>query len=254
MSNKKFTVLFVLQVMFFIMSVGAQHATINNSYKIDLAGNWFFNVDSLDAGVTERWFAKKLTGHITLPGSMTTNNKGNDITLNTPWTGQIVDSSYFFKPEYAQYRQPGKIKVPFWLQPVKYYKGAAWYQKTIMIPANWQGKTTELFIERSHWETTVWIDDKEIGMQNSLATAHVFQLGKTLSPGLHRLTIRIDNRVKDFDVGKNSHSISDHTQTNWNGMIGQLYIKTRPELYISDVQLYPLETALNIMSRCSTME
>ena len=239
MSNKKFTALFSLQVIFFIMFVGAQHATINNNYKIDLAGNWFFNVDSLDAGVTERWFAKKLTGHISLPGSMTTNNKGNDITLNTPWTGQIVDSSYFFKPEYAQYRQPGKIKVPFWLQPVKYYKGAAWYQKTIMIPANWQGKTTELFIERSHWETTVWIDDKEIGMQNSLATAHVFQLGKTLSPGLHRLSIRVDNRVKDFDVGKNSHSISDHTQTNWNGMIGQLYIKTRPEIYISDVQLYP---------------
>ena len=110
MSNKKFTALFALQFIFFTMSVGAQPSTINNSYKINLAGRWFFNVDSLDAGVTERWFGKKLTGHITLPGSMTTNNKGNDITLNTPWTGQIVDSSYFFKPQYAQYRQPGKIK------------------------------------------------------------------------------------------------------------------------------------------------
>lgn len=239
MSNTRFTALFVLQGIFFLMSAGAQQATINNGYKIDLAGKWFFNVDSLDAGIREQWFDKKLTGHITLPGSMTTNNKGNDITLNTPWTGQIVDSTWFFNPEYAQYRQPGKIKIPFWLQPVKYYKGAAWYQKTIIIPANWRGKPAELFIGRSHWETTVWIDDKEIGMQNSLGTAHVFQLGNTLSPGMHRLTIRVDNRVKDFNVGQNSHSISDHTQSNWNGMIGQLYIEVRPELYISDVQLYP---------------
>ena len=221
------------------MSAEAQQSTIKDVDKIDLAGNWFFEVDSLDKGITEEWFAKKLTGQITLPGSMTTNNKGDDITLSTPWTGQIVDSSWFLKPEYAPYRQPGNIKISFWLQPVKYYKGAAWYQKTIIIPANWQRKNAELFIERSHWETTVWLDDKEIGMQNSLSTAHRFQLGKQLSPGVHRLTIRVDNRVKDFNVGQNSHSISDHTQSNWNGMIGQMYLKTRPEIYISNVQLYP---------------
>jgi hypothetical protein len=28
--------------------------------------------------------------------------------------GQIVDSSYFKDPEYAIYRQPGNMKIPFW--------------------------------------------------------------------------------------------------------------------------------------------
>ena len=180
-----------------------------------------------------------LSGQILLPGSLTTNGKGNDITVNTPWTGGIVDSSWFKSPQYAQYRVPGNIKVPFWLQPVKYYKGAAWYQKTVNIPASWNGKYVELYIERSHWETTVWVDNKEIGMQNSLAAAHVFDLSKVLTAGHHQITIRVDNRVKEFNVGENSHSISDHTQSNWNGMIGQLFLQAKTPEYINDVQLYP---------------
>lgn len=207
--------------------------------KIDLSGEWRFQMDSTDVGITEQWYNRKLTDKVTLPGSMTTNGKGNDITLHTPWTGQIVDSSWFFKPEYARYRQPGNIKIPFWLQPVKYYKGAAWYQKTVSIPQKWKGKPLELFIERSHWETTVWVDNKEIGMQNSLATQHIFDLSKALSPGKHQISIRVDNRVKDINVGQNSHSISDHTQSNWNGMIGQLYLAACPAVYLADVQIFP---------------
>jgi hypothetical protein len=207
--------------------------------QIDLSGTWRFQVDSLDKGVSEKWFDQKLNDQINLPGSMTTNGKGNDITINTPWTGSIVDSSWFFKPEYAKYRQPGNIKVPFWLQPLKYYKGAAWYQKTVTIPSSWKGKYIEFFIERSHWETVVWVDDHEVGMQNSLGTPHDFDLSELLSPGTHTITVRVDNRVKDFNVGQNSHSISDHTQTNWNGMIGKIFIAARPAVYLDDIQLYP---------------
>jgi hypothetical protein len=213
-------------------------AQVKNN-KIDLSGTWSFQIDSLDRGISEKWFDKKLDDKINLPGSMTTNGKGNDITINTPWTGSIVDSSWFLKPEYAKYRQPGNIKVPFWLQPVKYYKGAAWYQKTVTIPASWKGKYIEFFIERSHWETIVWVDDKEIGMQNSLGSPHDFDLSKELTPGTHTITVRVDNRIKDFNVGQNSHSISDHTQTNWNGMIGKIFVAARPAVYLDDIQLYP---------------
>ncbi|MEP7145346.1 MAG: sugar-binding domain-containing protein, partial [Ferruginibacter sp.] len=211
----------------------------NNGYKMDLSGKWLFQVDSLDEGIKEEWFNKDLNDKINLPGSMATNGKGNEITINTPWTGGIVDSSWFFLPEYAQYRKPGNIKVPFWLQPQKYYKGAAWYQKTVHIPPSWKQKHLELFIERTHWETTVWIDDKPVGMQNSLGTAHVYDLTKVLTPGTHRISVRVDNRIKDFNPGENSHSISDHTQSNWNGMTGKLYIAARPAIYIDEIQLFP---------------
>lgn len=207
--------------------------------KIDLSGTWAFQIDSLDKGVGQKWYQRKLGDRITLPGSMTTNGKGNDVTLHTSWTGTIEDSTWFKSPEYAKYRVAGNIKVPFWLQPVKYYKGAAWYQKAVDIPASWRGKFIELYIERSHWETIVWVDNKQVGMQNSLATAHVYDLSNLLTAGHHRITIRVDNRTKDIDVGQNSHSITDHTQGNWNGMIGKLFLEARPPVYIDDVQLYP---------------
>ena len=207
--------------------------------KIDLAGTWQYAIDPMDKGLAESWFNQVLRDTLSLPGSLTSNGKGDDITLKTPWTGQIVDSSYYKNPQYAKYREPGNIKIPFWLQPVKYYKGAAWYQKEVTIPENWNGQFVGLFLERCHWESRLWVDDKEAGMQNSLGTPHQYDLSKVLTPGKHRLTVCIDNRVKDIDPGINSHSITDHTQSNWNGMVGQLYLEARPLVNIRSIQIYP---------------
>ncbi|SHE48265.1 sugar-binding domain-containing protein [Pedobacter caeni] len=226
----------LLIVAFFVLTATGQS---KNQEQINLSGIWAFQIDSLDKGVTGKWYNQKLTEQVKLPGSMTTNGKGNEIGVNTSWTGQIIDQSWFKKDEYKKYRQPGNIKIPFWLQPEKYYKGAAWYQKTIHIPHSWKNKFIQLFIERSHWETTVWLDDVQIGVENSLGTAQLFDIGSKLQPGKHRLTIRIDNRIKTVNMGDNAHSVSDHTQTNWNGMIGELSLRARPKVFISDVQLYP---------------
>ncbi|MCD2422103.1 beta-galactosidase [Niabella pedocola] len=231
----RYVLIFLLQFSLLIIA----QAQGNKDRRIDLSGQWRFAIDSLDKGVAEKWFSRILEDQIRLPGSMTTNGKGNEIDLHTPWTGSIADSSWFKSDVYAPYRVPGNIKIPFWLQPVKYYKGAAWYQKTVTIPASWAGKQVELFIERSHWEATVWIDDVALGMQNSLGTPHQFSLPATLRPGTHRITVRVDNRIKTFNVGENAHSITDHTQSNWNGMIGTLELRVRPRLFIDNVQVYP---------------
>jgi len=207
--------------------------------KIDLSGEWKFAIDSSDKGISEKWFDQTLKDKLILPGSMTSSGKGDDITLKTQWTGQIVDSAFYTNPQYKKYREPGNIKIPFWLQPVKHYIGAAWYQKEVTIPKDWNKKSIGLFIERCHWESRLWVDDQEVGMQNSLGTPHQYDLTKLLIPGKHRLTLCIDNRVKDIDPGVNSHSISDHTQTNWNGALGQLYLEARPMVKIQNIQVYP---------------
>jgi hypothetical protein len=229
----------ILSLLLLSSLVYTAAAQQKNDQWIDLSGSWNFQIDSLDKGIAGEWFNHRLKDRIKLPGSMTTNGKGDDITANTPWTGNIVDKSWFTNDEYAKYRQPGNIKVPFWLQPEKYYKGAAWYQKIIKIPGSWNNKYIQLFIERSHWETTVWVDDVEIGMENSLGTAQLFEMGSKLQPGIHRLTIRVDNRIKNIKMGNDAHSVSDHTQTNWNGMVGELSLRARSKVFISDVQLYP---------------
>lgn len=208
-------------------------------WGIDLAGKWRFATDPADKGIKEEWWNNTIPDWIRLPGSMTTNNKGDEISMQTPWMGEIVDSSWYTSPEYARYRRPGHIKVPFWLQPVKYYKGAAWYQKMVTIPAGWKDRFIELTLERCHWETMVWVDGKYAGMNNSLGTPHVYVLPDRLSPGPHRVTVRVDNRIKEFNPGPNSHSISDHTQGNWNGLVGRLSLDARPSVHLEDVQLYP---------------
>ena len=116
--------------------------------KILLNGKWQFAIDQFDKGIQDKWFSKSLDETITLPGSMAENSKGYDISLTTQWTGNILDSSFFKLPEYAKYRTPDNFKVPFWLQPVKSYCGAAWYKRTIVIPADWKDKSLELFFER----------------------------------------------------------------------------------------------------------
>lgn len=232
--NMKKAVLFCL-LFFQLYAVFSQNA----GNKTDLSGSWKFSADPGDKGIQEKWFSRSLSDKVILPGSMSTNNKGDEITLATKWTGQIVDSSYFKIPEYAKYRAPGNIKIPFWLQSLKHYQGAAWYQKEVIIPTAWKGQNITLFLERCHWESRLWVDDVEIGMRNSLGTPHIYDLTDKLSPGKHLLTICIDNRTKEIDPGLNSHSISDHTQTNWNGMVGQLFLQAKPSINIGNVQVFP---------------
>ncbi len=208
-------------------------------HKIELSGTWKFAVDPNDKGVSGKWFSRSLSDEVTLPGSMSTNGKGDNIALDTKWTGQIIDSSYFKNPEYAKYREPGNIKIPFWLQSLKHYQGAAWYQKEVTIPQNWAGQDISLFLERCHWESRLWIDNMETGMRNSLGTPHIYDLTDKLTPGRHLLTLCIDNRTKEIDPGVNSHSISDHTQTNWNGMIGQLFLEAKSAVHIGNIQVFP---------------
>ncbi len=190
---------------------------------VDLAGPWRFRLDPDDVGIPQRWFTTDLPDRIQLPGSLQAQGYGNEVTVDTKWTGDIIDRSWFEDPQYAKYREPGNVKVTFWLQPEKHYVGAAWYQRTIDVPAEFAGRRVVLHLERPHWTTRVWVDDRQVGMGDSLSTPHEFEL-RDLEPGPHRLTVRVDNRLH-VDVGPNSHSVSDHTQTNWNGIIGAVRLR-----------------------------
>ena len=211
---------------------------------VPLDGRWRFQIDRADAGVAENWPTKKLSGHIHLPGSLPERGIGDDVTTNTVWTGGIVDKSFFTTPEFEKYRQPGNLKLPFWLTPEKYYSGAAWFQREVDIPESWRKRRVVLTLERPHWETRVWVDGKIFGTNNSLGTPHEYDLGQ-LAPGRHTLTIRVDNR-RIVDVGENSHSISDQTQGNWNGLVGDLSLRATPLVWIENLQVFPHVTSHSV--------
>ena len=206
--------------------------------SISLAGEWKFKIDSLDQGIVQKWFDTDLEDSVRLPGSMAENGKGNDVSLKTNWTGDIVDRSFFTDKKYEKYRKPGNFKVPFWLQPVKYYRGIAWYQKDVEIQYDLSTARIFLYLERPHWETTVFVNGKNAGRENSLAVPHQFDITGLLKKGKNRISIRINNDVV-VPVGVNSHSISDHTQSNWNGITGEISLRKLPLAYISNVAVFP---------------
>ena len=226
-----------LLLILFIVAGCTRH-NIDIRESISLAGEWKFRIDSLDQGINYKWYSDLAGETVRLPGSMAENGKGNEVTLKTNWTGEIVDKSYFTDKKYEKYRQPGNIKIPFWLKPVKYYKGPAWYQKEFDLPAGWNGKNIILFLERPHWESTVYVNDRKAGSENGLAVAHQYDITDLLIPGKNKISIRIDNRVV-VPVGINSHSISDHTQSNWNGIAGDISLKVTSKVFIRDIRIYP---------------
>lgn len=175
-----------------------------------LAGTWRFRLDPTKVGETEKWYNLVLPDRIRLPGSTDEGGYGTKTTERIPWRlNRLVE-----------------------------YTGPAWYQRDIEIPEGWKGKRILLHLERCHWETHVWIDDREIGMQDSLCVPHVHDITAVASPGSHRLTIRVDNTMK-VNVGVNAHSITEETQTNWNGIVGRMRLEATDAVWIRDVQVFP---------------
>ncbi len=228
-----------VQILSFLFFFAIISCTQNLHEPFDLSGEWQFQTDPEDLGIADKWYVKDLPETVRLPGSMAENGKGYDITLETEWTGGIRNPVWFNDPNYAPYYSPENIRFPFWLQPEKKYTGTAWYRKTIDLPDDWDEKPVFLNLERVHWESTVWVNNQYLEMQNSLAAPHVYNISGMLNPGKNTITICVDNRTKDVDVGHNSHSISDHTQSNWNGIVGDISLEAKGEVFFENLAVFP---------------
>ena len=79
--------LFFFSISLIICSIHAQE--IRNT--ISLEGLWNFRIDSEDVGISGNWYKNMARGTINLPGSMTENGLGDEVTPETEWTGAIVD-------------------------------------------------------------------------------------------------------------------------------------------------------------------
>jgi len=203
-----------------------------------LAGEWRFAIDRKDAGVKERWFSKDLSDRIALPGILQAQGYGDEITIDTPWVAALPrDMRWYLLPQYKAYTQPGNVKVPYLSQSPRHYLGVAWYQRDIELPSSWQSKHIVLTLERPHWETTVFVDDRAVGSCHSLVAPHTYDLG-ALSAGKHRLSIRIDNRMI-LPYRPDGHSVSDAEGAAWNGIVGRIELAETSPVWIEDAQAYP---------------
>lgn len=134
----------------------------------DLSGFWRIALDPADVGVESAWFSRELPGgeEIKLPGSIQEAGFGDPPSLDTHWTGAIQDRSFFEDPRYTDFHAPDTFKMPCWLTPQRVYQGACWFQRRIRLEE--AGVWMELFLERCHWFTRVWLGDRELGRGESV--------------------------------------------------------------------------------------
>ena len=190
-----------------------------NSRRIDLSGKWQFRSESE-------------VGKVKLPGSMLENGKGDLVSTETRWTASLYDSSFFHNPFMEKYRRKGKMKLPFFLTPKRHYVGKAWYERTVSVPLEWKGRPVTLFLERPHIETTVFLNGKEVGHQASLSAPHQYDLTSFVRFGEeNKLSILVYNGIENVCVGQDSHSVTDQTQGNWNGIVGRIELQAQPIIW-----------------------
>ncbi|MCR4603548.1 MAG: beta-glucuronidase [Prevotella sp.] len=212
---------------------------------ISLAGAWDFAIGDEPATENKKRHGSEPRRHyddfVILPGSMLTNDKGDPVSLSTPWTGSLYDSSYYFNPRLEPYRQEGNMKFPFFLTPERHYVGAAWYKKKIYIPKHWKGERITLFLERPHIETTVFVNGHEVDHQSSLSTPHIYDVSDYIKAGRqNEIAIRVYNGIENVGVGQDSHSVTDQTQGNWNGIAGRIELRAQwKKLNIRKVTIIP---------------
>jgi len=230
--------------------------------RLDLAGQWRFALDRASElrqpadgirggpasslppgdGIAQQWFNRVLTNRILLPGILQAQGYGDDISVDTSWVLTLGDAWWKLQPAALRehFSQPGHVEVPFLSQPPKHYLGAAWYQRDFQIPAAWQGRRFQLFLERPHWQTAVWVDGQSFPPNDSLVAPHVTDLG-LLRPGRHVLTIRIDNRTQLPALGHlvDGHSVSDALGATWNGVAGRIELIATAPVWIEDAQAFP---------------
>src|ERR1035441_8325306 len=170
--------IFVISFTAATLPVTPARAAAPERARLDLAGEWRFALDraseqrqpgdgirggpasSLPAGdgLAQQWFNRTLTNRIRLPGILQAQGYGDAISVDTPWVLTLGDA--WWKLQAAALREhfsrPGHVEVPFLSQPPRHYLGVAWYQRDLQIPAAWQDRHFQLFLERPHWQTPIW--------------------------------------------------------------------------------------------------
>jgi hypothetical protein len=202
---------FIIAIMFVAASCN-KGSNVPMHDIIYLNGSWRFALDTAKIGIAEKWYGRTLPDSVRLPGTLDENGKG------IPNTNRL---------------ETGRLSRELM------YAGMAWYQKEIIIPDKWEGQYIRLVMERTK-PTRVWIDNNFIGTSNDILTAQCYNLTNHLSPGKHVLSILVNNDNSSVPEGiLSSHAWTEHTQSNWNGIIGRFCLEEYNQVHIETVQVYP---------------
>ncbi len=194
--------------------------------KIDLSGNWGFQLDPQCRGLEEHFETAEFEDVIQLPGTVSFRQKG----------------------------EPGTARETGFLTESYKFEGYAWYRKKVTLPyrsvAELEGKHFFLTMERTRI-SHVWVGDSYVGSCNTLVGKHIYDLTKFVTNLSFQITILISNVNYPCAGG---HLTSADTSGNWNGILGDITLDVADGLRIlsvaNDVDRKEHRATLTIKSQC----
>lgn len=119
-----------------------------------------------------------------------------------------------------------------------------------------QGKRVFLEVERARC-LKLLVDGKEIPdfVPPSISTPHIFEITGLIN-GDNELTLISDNSYPQLphDAIVFSSAATDETQTNWNGVLGYIRLRTEEPVFLSAVRVYPHKDFLDIRAEISALD
>lgn len=173
---------------------------------LDLSGNWGFRLDSVKEGIRKEYFKEAFDETICLPATTATAHKGEKNTAKE--TGYLTE--------------------------VYPFEGYAWFSRVVEIPQELIKEPALLTLERTRI-SYVWVDDRFVGSQDSFSCAHRYDLTEYLTKTRHKLTVMVSNT--DYKTG-GGHMTSPDTQTNWNGILGEISLRIDKAARIQDLTVF----------------
>lgn len=223
---------------YFVLLISLTGWFVVTAGNIDLSGKWAIKLDRDQSDMSEVMPHQTCPDSILLPGALHSQGFGDDVTAQTKWYSGNLSTLWYYHPMYEKYRQPGNIKIFDFLQPRKHYIGKAWYKRTIEVPAEINDKECFLYIERVHWQSTLYINGHLVGSNQGLGTAHEYNISPYVKPGENKIALCIDNS-QIVDIGRIPHSISEQTMAAWNGVLGEMQLRVKDKIRIDEVQVFP---------------
>lgn len=189
--------------------------------KILLDGSWHVELED------------GTTGQMDLPGTLDENGIGHRDVGANQW-----------HPDAALGNAAGEIDIdaPIATRFTRRhtYEGKARISRRIKIP---EYGMERLFVrvERAR-ALRLFVDGAEscIFRQGTLSTPYIFEL-TGVTPGEHEFTFLSDNSYPGMPKAAICYSsaATDETQTNWNGILGECSMYTRPQNFIDSLRVYP---------------
>jgi hypothetical protein len=163
----------------------------------NLNGRWSFKPDSTNVGLSENW----------------------------------QDQAEFFDKT---------IVVPFsWASPLSGIEmpnvNVGWYSRSFTLTniKSWEGKDKFLVFSASDFNTTVWINGKEVGKHSGGYIPFDFNISEFLTEGENTIVVRVeDEELDNRPSGKQYYG-------NAKGIWNTVYLEARPENYIRQIKFTP---------------